>query len=45
MAEFNNLSGFRHSIQLVAAHNDTAAVDGSGALQRPLPCAIWCLRS
>lgn len=44
MTEFNNLKGLRHSEQLVAAHKDTAAVYGFGALQRPLPCAIWCLQ-
>jgi hypothetical protein len=45
MTEFNNLTGLRHSEQLVAAHNDTAAVDGSGTVPRRLPYAIWCLRS
>lgn len=43
--EYNDLKGLRHSEQLVVEHKDTAAVCGSRALPRPLPCAIWCLRS
>ena len=31
--EYNNLTGLRHSEQLVVEHKDTAAVYGSGALE------------